>query len=803
MSISSQRVLHGLVALVVASGSGAYSTAVLAQNVLMDDIVVTAQRREQQAQEVPVAITALNADQLERLQVVETLDIGRLVPNMVAHNNTGPGTSNNYALRGLNNTESIATFDPPVGAYVDDIYITRQNQNNLALFDVDRIEVLRGPQGTLFGRNTTGGAVRLILKKPADEFGGYVEAGAGEFSRYQGRGSVDIPISDRIKTKFSAYYIQDDGYVKNRNIGTRNCVGGVCTTDPNVKDNKDINQQKSFGLRAAALVDIFDSLQWHIAVDYIDDDRANLLNWKQDGNRYSSTGLSPTASNLAGIVTGKKSGTKLGNFTESINVTSVFDWEIGDAGTLSFITGWRDLDQNFNLDFCDNSPFCSGGVAGGAPTKDDPPRTPGNVAPWGSFTIANDGKHKQLSQEIKWVSSLGDSIDYVAGFFYLDEDNNTDFGDIFDVGIPLVLADRVLKNTTETTAAYLQADYAVTDQWTITAGVRYTDEEKQIQYRDFTACLPTTIPDCGFTDVDGNGVHDLDLWTFNFPLNGIPTSQDEDVWTPRFAAEYQPRDGLAFYASATRGFKSGGWNARGTAANALLDFDKETVWSYEVGMKSDWLDNRLRANLTLFYADIEDFQLPAAVSIGGVPTFITQNFADLENKGLEAEFILVPVDALTLFMNVGIQDNEYKSVDPSIKQQQADCRAGLGGGGAGIVDPSCNIADPVRSPDWTLNVGFNYLWDLGGGYELIPSAYTYTVDEHSVGTSGTDPARVSGYTNINASVALNNTESDWQLTAECRNCTDRKMVVSTLVDFQYLQAPRTWLVRFKKGFGGN
>lgn len=775
MSISSQRVLHGLVALVIACGSGAHSSAVYAQNVLMDDIVVTAQRREEQVQEIPLAVTAYNAEQLDRLQVAETLDIGRLVPNLLAHNNTGPGTSNNYALRGLNNTESIATFDPPVGAYVDDIYITRQNQNNLALFDVDRIEVLRGPQGTLFGRNTTGGAVRLILKKPGDELGGYAELGAGEFSRYQGRGSVDIPFTDRIKTKFSAYYLQDDGYVKDTNVGSITRPGFI-------KTNKDINQQKSYGLRGAVLIDLLDNLEWHLAVDYIDDDRANMQNWKQDGNRYSNTGLSPTESNLINTgVYGKKSGTKLGNFTESVNVYSTFDLAIGDAGTLSFITGWRDLDQNFALDFCDNTAFCNGAVGGGAPNKDDPPRIPGDQRPTGTFTIANDGKHKQLSQEIKWVSSLGESIDYVAGFFYLDEDNNTDFADLFAGGVS---ADRVLQNTTETWAFYAQGDYAVTDRWTITAGVRYTDEEKQIKFRDYTGG---------------------DLWTYNLPANGIPTKQDEEVWTPRFAAEYQAADQVSFYASATRGFKSGGWNARCTAAQFCRDFDKETVWSYELGVKSDWLDDRLRANVTAFYADVEDFQLPSAFDPGGgaPPVFITQNFADLENKGIEAEFVFVPIDPLTLFMNIGLQDNSYENIDSSIRAQQASCRAGTGGGGAGIVDPQCNIADPVRSPDWTLNLGFNYVFDLGGGLELIPAAYTYTVDDHNVGTSGTDASLVSGYTNINASIALASTANDWQLTAECRNCTDRRMVVSTLVDFKYLQAPRTWLVRFYKGFGGS
>jgi iron complex outermembrane receptor protein len=221
-------------------------------------------------------------------------------------------------------------------------------------------------------------------------------------------------------------------------------------------------------------------------------------------------------------------------------------------------------------------------------------------------------------------------------------------------------------------------------------------------------------------------------------------------------------------------------------------------------MKSDWLDNRLRANVTAFYSDVEDFQLPSAfVDNLGTIRFITQNFADLENKGIEAEFVYVPVDELTLFANIGLQDASYENIDSSIKDQQADCRAGLGGGGQGIVDDNCNIADPVRAPDWTMNVGFNYLFDLGGGYEVIPGAYAYIVDDHNVGTSGRGEGLVSDYTVINASVALNNTDSDWSLTAECRNCNDRKQVVSVLARFQYIQEPRTWLVRFKKGFGGN
>ena len=802
MSISCQGLLRGVVAVAIASGAGAYTAPVLAQNVLMEDIVVSAQRREEQVQQVPIAITALNAEQLERLQVQETLDLTKLVPNLIGHNNTGLGTANTYSLRALNNTESIATFDPPVGSYVDDIYVTRQNGNNFTLFDVDRVEVLRGPQGTLFGRNTTGGAVRVILKKPGDELGGYAEVGAGEFSRYQVRGSVDVPMTERIKTKFSGYYVQDDGYVKDNNVGSITRPGFI-------KQDKDINQQKNWGIRASGLFDITDDLTWNLSIDHIRDDRANLQNWKQNGNRYSNTGLSRTESNLIGLLQGSKSGEKLGNLVESDNVTSVIDWTIGDAGTLSLITGWRDMDQTFALDFCDNRLFCAPDPPAPFPTKDSG-AFPGSGMPWGAFTIANDSKHKQLTQEIKWVSSLGDSIDYVAGFFYLDEDNNTNFGDIFSVPgapgstVPLVLADRVLKNETESYAAYIQADYAVTDRWTITAGVRYTDEEKKVEFRDFNP-LPDTDP--GFTDNNGDGIDDFDLETVNLGLYGIPKKDDEQVWTPRFAAEFRATDEVAFYASATRGFKSGGWNARGTTADTLLNFDKETVWSYEAGMKSDWLDNRLRANITAFYSDIEDFQLPSAFSnaTGGI-TFITQNFSDLENKGIEAEFVFVPWDPLTLFMNLGIQDASYENIDPSIEQQAADCRNGVNVGdtcSSGIVNDQGQIADPVRAPDFTLNLGFNYVWDINSDLELIPGAYIYMVDDHNVGTSGLPEALTSDYTLLNASLALNSNESDWSLTAECRNCTDRRAVVSTLARFQYLSEPRTWLVRFKKGFGAN
>ena len=178
----------------------------------LEEVLVTAERREASVQDVPVAVSAYNEELIDRLQLDDTLDLINVVPNLFGGNNTGLGTANMYYMRAQGNDESIATFDPPVGTYVDDVYITRQNANNFTLFDVERIEVLRGPQGTLYGRNTTGGAISIIMRKPGEEMSGYIEGGIGRWDRTMIRGSVDVPISDRILTKFSYYSVDDSGY---------------------------------------------------------------------------------------------------------------------------------------------------------------------------------------------------------------------------------------------------------------------------------------------------------------------------------------------------------------------------------------------------------------------------------------------------------------------------------------------------------------------------------------------------------------------------------------------------------------
>ncbi|MGE3775368.1 MAG: TonB-dependent receptor, partial [Gammaproteobacteria bacterium] len=217
----------------------------------LQEVTVTAQRREESVQDIPVVVSAFSPEQLEQRNIDSTLDLTQYVPNMIGHLNGGPGSAASYFIRGLGSTEIIATVDPPVGTYVDEIFIARQNANSLDLFDPERIEILRGPQGTLFGRNTTGGAVNVVLKKPAKVFGGNAEIGFGEYNRRIIAGSVDVPMAERFFTKLSAYYNDEDGYADNIVTGKKD------------------NGSEQWGVRLATQTLVSDAVTWDLSGSYV------------------------------------------------------------------------------------------------------------------------------------------------------------------------------------------------------------------------------------------------------------------------------------------------------------------------------------------------------------------------------------------------------------------------------------------------------------------------------------------------------------------------------------------------------
>ena len=373
----------------------------------LEEITVTAERREVSIQDVPVAVTAFNDAMLEKLQVDETIELVNVVPNLFGGNNTGLGTANMYYLRAQGNDESIATFDPPVGTYVDDVYITRQNANNFAFFDVERIEVLRGPQGTLFGRNTTGGAINVVLKKPSEEMGGFFEVGVGRYSERLARATVDLPFNERFLTKFSAFYQEDDGWLDN------------------LSDGQTYNGRDTSGVRVALRFLPADSVTWDLAVDYIQSDDAFVRGaiGEDDDDRSTTTTL-PQTGVPDGVGVQKAD---YGNETETTSITSDLSFA-SFGGETNLIIGYRDLTQDFLLNFPGTLPPTFGGFF-----SDD------------FFWIDNNGEHEMTTVELKWNGQLfDDRVDLVTGLFYLDEDNTTDFADY--LGGIFRIADRFLGN---------------------------------------------------------------------------------------------------------------------------------------------------------------------------------------------------------------------------------------------------------------------------------------------------------------------------------------------------------------------
>ncbi|MCU0758490.1 MAG: TonB-dependent receptor [Steroidobacteraceae bacterium] len=724
----------------------------------LDEVTVTAQRREQSLQDVPISISAFGQDQLTSRNIVDTYDLVRNVPNLTGNANVGVGTSTSLYIRGIGNAESIATFDVPVGTYVDEVYISRQNQNNFGMFDVERIEVLRGPQGTLFGRNTTGGAINLVMRKPGTEKRAFVEAGTGSFGLQQFRASVDVPMSDRVLTKFSAYRQKDDGFATQLSTGIS------------------YNDRDATGGRVDLRFLPTDALTIDLVAEYIDDRNTNFLNVvANDEQRVINNRLLQGA--LIGTFTGPKAALAPGNEATTRAFTLNAKWDISDALSLSSITGYRDTNHEFLVD--------SGG------------ELPRVTTTRGFTPLANIGNHEQISQEFKLNgSSLGDTLTWVAGIFWMTEDNVTDFANantILPANVFSVAADRTMTNGLDTYAFYAQGDYEFADRWTATLGIRYTDEKKD------------------FAMQRNPGALGVNLNTAAIAAAGIPLELDEQVWTPRVALNFDATDDVSLFVSATRGFKSGGWPARAVDNRAFIPFDPEKVTAYEAGLRSTLFDNTLRMNVTAFYSMTDAIQIPARIDIDGFQLSTTTNPADMRNVGLEVDAEWAPTDAFTLVAGLGLQNAEYTNVTPNVLAQAAACRAnpnavfqGAPACNANFVDQFGNIATPVRAPDFTISLNATYDFDVGPATVSPTVGWNYS-DEYAIGTTGSPQSTNGTWSgpqgHINAQVAFRFENAPGLLLAiDCRNCANKAYPMSALGPFQFLDRPGTWGARIRYTF---
>ena len=717
-------------------------------------IIVTAQRREQSIQDVPIAISAFDPQTLETLAVKKTIDLVDTIPNLVGSNNTSLGSANVYFLRGQGQDESFPTFDPAVGTYVDEIFYARQNGNNISLFDIERTEVLRGPQGTLFGKNTTGGAINIVLRKPGEELGGFVEASYGKFDEVSVRGSIDLPASDTARFMVSGFYIDDNGWLKNTRLG------------------RNFNDRNAFGARIAGDIDITPDLNWYIAADYINDSGTNItgIDAIADDNdnvtgRYGKVRLETTSvlpGGLGAVYDGAESKADYGSETISYNVSSNLGYQTSN-GAINLILGYRKVENDFLVNF----PLPTVGFF--------LPSSPDDV-----FIIDNLGDFKQYSAELKYNASLFDDfLNLTTGIFYMKEENRSDFAAYF--AGPTPSRDRIISNDTENIAGYIQGDLALTEQLTVTAGVRYTEESKTFDVSD-----NRPVGDDANTPTDQL----TDLTTENLIRLGIPTRQKAKVWTPRFAVQFEPNDDLMFYGSATRGFRSGGWNARQNNVAGLQPFGKETVWSYEVGSRADF-GRALSLAVTAFYLEAKDLQINTTIGQG---LFAIGNAGALQNKGVEIEAFIRPAAGFNLYASLGLMDAEYKASD----EDAAACVTP--NTRFGSLDANCDPATVKRTPEIQTTFGGSYAFDLGDA-TITPRASIRMVSDQVTTSQGRGPS--DGYTLINAGVDVQPFGENLKLSVECSNCFDKRYAVATFGNGDiYFNNPGRWTLRARYNFGG-
>lgn len=620
---------------------------------VLEELVVTAQRRSGDLQTVPIAVTALDGEGLERRQILSTEDVFTEVPGLIGSNNVGQSTAVTFFLRGIGTTESIVTVDPAVGVYVDDVFIARQGVNNFALYDLERIEVLRGPQGTLYGRNSSAGAVKVVTKEPEFETTGRVNVGFGNYGQLFARGSFNTAlVDDKLAVRVNLMKQEHDGYSDNLTLGT------------------EVNTKNFWGGRISALYQATDNLRFILTADYMEDD--------SDSVYPANTQPLPSEPSFRGLFD-IFSDTRQNNLGESSGVALTAVWDLNETTTLKSITAVRETIQVYNLDLSDSiNPI---------------------------YELFTDNDSDQISQEFNLTGSFNDGrFDYTSGLYYFEEESDSFLGNEFNlrvpvgggnfITIPTIYNEQYLQTDVESYAVYGEVTWNVNEALSVFLGGRYTTEEKTLATQFIVGASPP-----GFNATGGTLAFD----TSTIEALGTPTDLDFNEFTPRVGINWAATDDLNMYASWSRGFKSGGWLARLVFPNPdeLSNFPAEIVDSYEVGLKAELFGNRVRTNVAAFYTDFQDLFNTFTNVNGGFSGATT----DAEIYGLEAEGTYRINSNVDLFANFALMEGEYGDLPPGLDAELGDDLQRLPGfqGKVGI-----SALYPLSGGSGTLVANFDY-----------------------------------------------------------------------------------------------
>ena len=766
----------GSLAAALVVGAGA---AFAQESTGVDTITVTARKREENLQTVPLAITALTGDMLEKRGAENIDDAARFAPNVAigfASGGSGGSTNSDIFIRGIGQTDFLVTTDPGVGLYIDDVYYARSIGTILDFLDVEHIEILRGPQGALFGRNTIGGAISLISKRPADDFGGDIKVSAGRFSHYSIKGSVDLPLSDQLKTRHTIYYNTEHGY-------TDRILAGDRLGDEEVIAGRSLAEWTPTENFSALLS--FD-------ISHRDGGSANTAVLRYD----PTSGLAPLWQGIVGdpmMIAAPAIENGDDPFNSSAAGPNVDDHDIwGVGGTLKWdigsvalksITAYRSLDAEFARD--------------------------GDNSPVQYIQTHNFVDQNQFSQELQLSGEAANGgLNWLIGGYYFDE-NAVDENDVrlasglFGALEGLPGAVIYLGGAPGTTCADFGIDPTVVCAGGIGNPVNIAldldfDIFNRIDTKSYAFFTHNTFDLSDRLSVSGGFRWSKDEKTYflehlrvNAGVPIIPATTVSDTWSaflPKASLEFQATDNVFAYVSASRGFKSGGFNGRPTTTAEVGSFAPEFVWAYEGGLKTELLDRKLVVNTSVFYYDYKDIQLNiVGADTTGNLILIVENAGSARTIGAEVEFQGRPSEYFSFDGGVGYLDAEYKELNP----------------GATIAVTN----DLARSPKWTANLGMNIDYPINPDWlASLRGDWSYRAD-HFIDSPNTPELKQEAVSLFNARLALINEDAGWTLAVYGTNLSNELYLtggISALSSFGHIEgvfgAPRRWGVSVEKSF---
>jgi iron complex outermembrane receptor protein len=709
-----ERAIVGL----VLSGCSALAWAQTGGGGSLEEIVVTARKRAESIQDVPVSVTAVGEAAMERNFIARIENLQRITPNVTLEPVSITTSSLAPYIRGIGNRVQEPVQDPAIAISVDGVYLASIVGSAIDVFDVEQIEVLRGPQGTLQGRNSPGGAINIRTRRPGDDLGMRLEASYGNYDTYSVKAAIDGPlVPNLLGAKLAVMTSQSDGYMRNITTGER------------------LSGQDTVAARLGFLITPTDSLNIYLTADYMKDESPQR-------------GLRNVASSIAGLpgqpnvllcdtsatglaflgqcVTEDKYKTSM-EFTEPNDlevwgVTANVDWQLPNGLQLTSITGYRDADEFQSVD-----------VDGtGLPLL---------------TSIGRSMKVDQFSQEIRLSSdrsgvSEAGQLDWVVGVYYVDSSWSLDQPiDAFGSIIPGRRAQDM-----ESYAGFGQATYHITDRWSVSLGGRQTKDKKDL---DITFFSPTEF------------IHSVDGDSSNFSLEA--------------GTEFRFSPDILGYFRFAQGYRSGGINGDVPTPDAAVEFDSEEVDSYELGMKAEWLNQRLRTNVSLFWTDYDNLQRDVVITIPTAPFFaqVIQNQGKARIRGVDLELLARPVDRLTLSATVGYLDAEFRDTNQQMP----------------------------FAPDWTGFFGADYEIPLGTSGSLTASADIQYRGDANINGALQPIGDQKSYTLANAALTFRTEDGRYSVTGYVRNIFDKYYIVAAeaaagVSAWVVPGAPRTYGVRF-------